>query len=102
MRSIRSLAVTASAFVLAVGGIVLGAGSASATYSACLDTVVVNGGAPTEHTVTGACQEGTHGRFNSCVEHLQAEEGPKGEYGPGLSKEKAELACKRAAVLPAS
>lgn len=102
MLSLRPLAMTVSAFTMAIGGIAFGAGSASATYSACLDTVVANGGRAAADIVVNACENGASKNFASCVTSLQAPPTEDGRaYGPELSKAKAELACKRAAVLPA-
>ncbi|MEV7081963.1 hypothetical protein AB0N88_26065 [Streptomyces sp. NPDC093516] len=102
MRSLKSLAVAVSSFALATTGVIAGAGSAGATYSACIDTVAANGGLATASIVENACQDGVAKRFDKCESALQVTSDPVGRgYGPGLSEAKAQLACKRAAVLPA-
>lgn len=58
MRSLKPLAVAVSSLALAATGIIAGAGSASATYSACLDTVAANGGHPFSDLVMNACYDG--------------------------------------------
>ncbi|MFF3257759.1 hypothetical protein ACFYWO_01115 [Streptomyces sp. NPDC002932] len=100
MRILKPLAITVSAFTMAVGGIVFGAGSASATYSDCLDTAVANGGRPTAEIVTLSCEHGARKNFQACKQGLMTSPTYK-EYGPELKDDKADLACKRAAVLPA-
>lgn len=99
MRSLRPLAMTLSAFTMAVGGIAVGAGTASATYSACLDTVAENGGEAGRDTVEKACVDAAQGRLAECERSLQlVGNGREGDEYPGLSKAVAQLACKRAAV----
>lgn len=102
MRSLKPLAVAVSSLTLTVAGIIASAGSASATYSACLDTVAANGGRAFADIVMNACQDGVAKKFDECTSALQATSDSVGRgSGPGLSEAKANLACKRAAVLPA-